>query len=117
VKQKQTRGRLFQRQLSVPKLFEFEDNFYTVLERVQSETKAIDPELVVREKFGIMRSTRKGQTGHAMNMQINKDLIEAFNRWRKDLESGTRVPRLDMVATYATWNVILPTLLRFTHAL
>jgi hypothetical protein len=77
VKQKQTRGRLFQRQLSVPKLFEFEDDFYTVMERVQSETKVINPDLVVREKFRIMRSTRKVQSGHAMNMQIDKDLIDA----------------------------------------
>jgi hypothetical protein len=51
VKQKQTRGRLFQRQLSIPKLFEFEDDFFTVLERVQSETKVIDSEMDIREKL------------------------------------------------------------------
>jgi hypothetical protein len=73
----------------------------------------IDLEMDIREKFGIMRSTQKGLTGHGINMQIDKDLIKAFNWWRKDLKSGTRVPRLDMVSMYAT----LPTLLRSTHAL
>jgi hypothetical protein len=57
VKQKQTWGRLFQCQLSVPKLFELKHDFFTVLERVQSKTKVIDQEMDIREKFGIMRST------------------------------------------------------------
>jgi hypothetical protein len=49
-------GRLFQRVLTPSKLFEFEHDFFTLIERVQLLTELIDKNLDVREAFGILRS-------------------------------------------------------------
>jgi hypothetical protein len=49
-------GRLFQRDLTPSKLFEFEHDFFTLIERVQSLMELIDKNMDVREAFGILRS-------------------------------------------------------------
>ena len=113
---KEGRGRLFQRALNPPRLCEFEDDFYGLLEKVQEETELIKKELNVREDFGILRSLRKGATAHAKNMRVNEDDINSFNRWGSSIRRGGRLPRLDMINTYANWDALLPTLLRVTKA-
>jgi hypothetical protein len=60
-----TKGRLFQRVLATPKLHEFEDDFFTVLEKVQSTSLLIADTIDVRDAYGILRSTRRGVTSHA----------------------------------------------------
>ena len=47
-------GRLFERRLKPAKLCEFEDDFFSVLERVQATTMTIDKELEIREEGGIL---------------------------------------------------------------
>jgi hypothetical protein len=73
-------------------LAEFENDFYTVLERVQAESNAIDDDVVVREAFGILRSLRKGNAAHALNVNVPESLIRVFNRWRRSIEAGTSAP-------------------------
>lgn len=68
-------GRLFQRQLQVPRLVEFENDWYGVLEKVQQETEIIDKDLDLRDKAGILRSLQRGVMAHAMNMKVETDLI------------------------------------------
>jgi hypothetical protein len=113
---KDVSGRLFQRQLRPPRLFEFEDDFFTLLERVQATTDLIENDCDVRDAYGIMRSIRKGTSAHCLNMNVGEDLLKAFNRWHKEATAGVMVPRLDMVGTYARSSAILPTLLRFSLA-
>jgi hypothetical protein len=111
---KMTGGRLLQRNLTPPRLAEFEEYFYTVLEKIQAGTNAINNDVEVREAFGILRSLRKGNAAHAWNMNVPEALIRTFNRWRGAVEADTRTPSLDTVDVYASWEAILPTLLRFS---
>jgi hypothetical protein len=112
---KMTGGRLLQRNLTPPRLAEFEEDFYTVLEKVQAGTNAINDDIEVREAFGILRSLRKGNAAHALNMNVPEALIRTFNRWRGAVEADTRTPSLDIVDVYASWEAILPRLLRFSE--
>jgi hypothetical protein len=110
-------GRLFSRRLATPKMHEFEDDFFTVLEKVQATTDLIGDDIDVREDYGISRSERRGVTAHARNMDIPIDLLNANNRWRKEANSATGNPRLDMMDVYTTLEALLPTVLRFSRAL
>lgn len=110
-------GRLFSRKLVTAKMHEFEDDFYTVLEKVQVTTSLIEADIDVRESFGISRSLRRGVTAHARNMEVPVELLNAVNRWRTEATSVTGNPRLDMMDVYTTLEALLPTVLRFSRAL
>jgi hypothetical protein len=110
-------GRLFSRRLATPKMHEFEDDFFTVLEKVQATTDFIEEDVDVREEYGIGRSSRRGVTAHARNMDVAPALLNANNRWRKEANSSTGNPRLDMMDVYTTLEALLPTVLRFSRAL
>jgi hypothetical protein len=56
-------------------------------------------------------------TAHARNMDVPIPLLNAVNRWRKEANSSTGNPRLDMVDVYTTLEALLPTVLRFSRAL
>jgi hypothetical protein len=72
-------GRLFTRRLLPAKLLEFEDDFYLVLEKVQGTTNLISKDIDVRAEYGISRSTRRGVTAHARNMEVPTELVNAVN--------------------------------------
>jgi hypothetical protein len=110
-------GRLFRRNLVTAKLHEFEDAFFTVLEKVQATTNLIDADMDVQETYGIGRSERREVTAHARNMDVHLDLVNAVNRWRKEASSATGNPRLDMVDIYTTLEALLPTVLQYSRAL
>jgi hypothetical protein len=109
-------GRLFQRRLNPPWLYAFEDDFFGLLEKVQAEGLEIGDEVDVREVYGILRSVRKGNAAHSLNMGIDRELLQTYNRWRKSLNADGRLPRLDMVNTYADWDANKPTLLSLMQA-
>jgi hypothetical protein len=102
---------LFSRRLANPKMHEFEDNFFTVLEKVQATTDLIGDDVDVRDVFGIARSERRGVTAHARNMEVPIELLNAVNRWRKEANSATGNPHLDMMDVYTTLEALLPTVL------
>jgi hypothetical protein len=52
------KGRFFQRKLASPRLYEFEDDFFTVLEKIQSTADWIADSVDVRDAYGMLRSTR-----------------------------------------------------------
>jgi hypothetical protein len=110
-----TTGRLFQRRLDPPRMFEMEDDFMSILEEVQATTEAIDDELDVRERFGMERSLRRGVSAHARNMEVDEDLIKAINRWNKDPSKGAA--RLDMIELYSQADALTPLYLRYSRAL
>jgi hypothetical protein len=81
-------GRLFTRKLVPAKLYEFENDFFVLLERVQAHTPHIDNEMDVRDAYGIMRSSQRGLTSHSKNMGIPEEDLKAFNRWQSEIETG-----------------------------
>jgi hypothetical protein len=94
----------------------YEDMFYSMLEDVQAKRKdLIKPKVDVREDFGIHRSLRRGVTSHALNMDIDRALVDAINRWRS--ERNSEVARLDMAGTYSRLDSIMKTLLRYSSGL
>jgi hypothetical protein len=92
---------------------EFEDDFYSLLEKVQATTDLIDSEVVVRDDYGILRSERRGATAHARNMGVLKELVNTINRWRSE-EAGA--VRLDMADVYTTLEALIPTMLQYSRA-
>jgi hypothetical protein len=72
----QNSGRLFnQRSLKVTKLQEFENDFFTVKEKVQDTTNLFPEDLVIRDECEIARALCRTLTVHAQNMGIHIDLL------------------------------------------
>jgi hypothetical protein len=107
-------GRLFSRKLVKTKLMEFENDFFTILEKVQATTDLILNDFVVRDECGIARTLRRSVTAHARNMGMSIDLIKAVNRWRQEANLSTGNPRLDMPDVYSALASILPTTLQYS---
>ena len=90
--------------------------FYGILEDVQAESpNLIKASVNVREDYGLPRSERRGVAAHAINMKVDRDLIDAVNRWRS--ERSSLVPALDMSGVYARLDLLKPTVLHFSLAL
>ena len=97
-------------------LSKYDEMFYGMLEDVQSERPdLIKPTVDVHEVYGLLRSGRRGVTVHAINMKVDRDLIDAVNRWRS--ERSSLVPALDMSGMYARLDFLKPTVLCFSLAL
>lgn len=112
----ETKGRLFRRVLRPSTLGEFESDFFRLLRQVQDTTTLIDKRMEIESAYGILRSSRRGMTAHARNMNITKDDLQTFNRWNKEMNSATGAARLDMAETYSALHAIKPLLLRITLA-
>ena len=108
-------GRLFQRKLKNSKLYEWEDDFFTVLERIQATTKLIDKELDLCDEAGIGRTIRRGMTDHCINMDIDTELVKAVNRWRN--ETGAGKVGYTIIDRYSTLESLRPTFLRYSAQL
>ena len=108
-------GRLFQKNLAQPKLSEFEEDYFSLLEAVQnSRPDLIDPSVSVRDVYGLERTERRGATSHAINQGLSKDLINLVNRWR--VEFNSTGPQYEMIDNYARIDHLKPTLLRYSGA-
>ena len=112
-----TTGRLFMRTHRVPKLMEFEDDWYKMLEMIQNSTTLIDSSKDLREDAGLGRSLRRGVTSHAINMQVPRPLTNAINRWRKETNGAENRGSMPMVDAYSKLDSLKPTYLRFSKAL
>jgi hypothetical protein len=66
------------RNSKLPKLMEFENDFFKVIEKVQATTSLIADEICVRDKYGLNWPTRQTATIHAKNMQVPNDVINAI---------------------------------------
>ena len=109
-------GRLFERKLRIPRLVEFEDDWFSILEHVQQKTELIEERVDLRDAAGILRSLRRGVTSHAKNVNVTEPLIHAINRWRSE-KGGTKKGSLPMVDRYTELGTLTPTYLRFSKAL
>jgi hypothetical protein len=108
---------LFSRKLASPKMHEFANDWFSVLEKVQSTTLHIDAKVDNGEAYGLARSEGRGVAAHAWNMEVSVELLNAVNWWRKEANRATGNPRLDMVDVYTTLVALLTTVLRFSRAL
>jgi hypothetical protein len=63
---------------------EFENNFITVLEKVEATTNLFPKDLVTRDECGIARTIRRTLTALAQNMGISTELLKATNMWRSE---------------------------------
>ena len=114
-KTRKTRVRLFEREKRIPRLIEFEDDWFETLEQVQAKTNLIDKSLDLRSEAGILRSIRRGLTAHALNLQISETLIRSINRWRKEREG--KKTGLQMIDRYADLTALKESFLAFSYAL
>jgi hypothetical protein len=110
-------GPLMRRVLRPGKLVEFQDDFFRVIEMVQATTNLIEDDVFVRDEFGIERSTRRGVTIHAKNMDVGEEVITANNRWRREANSASGASRLDMIEVYTVLDALMPLVLRFSKPL
>jgi hypothetical protein len=111
------KGRLFERKLRPAKMCEFEDDFFSVLERVQATTDTIEKGVDLREEAGIQRTLRRGLTSHALNMDIDPKLLAAINRWRSETKSEEGHVGAGMVDRYSKLETLKPYFLRFSRQL
>jgi len=117
-KEGRTHSKLFQCRLAVPWLIEFEEDFFDVLESVQSSTTLIPDNIDLREEAGILRTIRRGLTSHMINMQIDESLLRAVNSWRSEFKrDGSRAHTYNIVDHYAQLDTLKPAFLRFSKAL
>jgi hypothetical protein len=85
-----TTGWAFQREDESPmRLSDFQDVILDLLLEIQKESpELIDPDIDVRDAYGLARSFRRGSVTRAENCQVDAKLIEYMNRWitnkRKD---------------------------------
>jgi hypothetical protein len=109
--------RLFQRKLSPSQICELEDDFFSLLERVQSNTDLIEEKMELQEEAGTPRIIRRGATDHAINMQVDPLLIKAMNRWRDETQGRAGNVGYNMIDRYSTLDSLKPTCLRYSNSL
>ena len=109
-------GRLFERNMRPAKLVEFQEDFFCILEKVQETTNTINKDLDIREAAGILRTIRKGQSAHAMNMEVGESLVHTINRWKQETKDKDNMVGSSMLDRYANLTALKPTLLRYSDA-
>ena len=116
----QTGGYLYSRDGAKAKLSDFHEDFYGTLETIQASRPDLIPkEMDVREVFGILRSLRRGVTGHALNQGVARDLVEAINRWRTERQAALKstIPVLGSLCNdYARLDQLTEMLLRYSKS-
>ena len=69
---------------------EYEEEFYLALEEVQaSRPDLIEPDVDVRDEFGLFRSSRRGVMIHSMNKAVPENVRRTLNCWRTEMNSKT----------------------------
>ena len=71
---------------------DIECEFHNQLERIQIELPSlIESSIVVREKYSIFRSLRRGSTARAVDVKVPVASIDLHNRWRsRERQKGQR---------------------------
>jgi hypothetical protein len=109
-------GRLFEQNLRPAKLVEFQEDFFSILEKVQETTDTIAKDLDIREAAGILRTLRKGQSAHTKNVNVDEPLVHAINRWRQETRDKDNMVGSSMFDRYTNLTALKPTLLRYSDA-
>ena len=73
--------------------------------------------LDVTTAFSVERSLRRGATCEALNVKIPEPIVNANNRWRKEMRANGMKPLFSMVEHYSKVQALIPTLVEFSTAL
>ena len=93
------------------------DELRAALSIVQATTQVIPVDIVVSEKFNILRSFRQGATTRAKEQGVDEATIEMNNRWRKVQNCQGVLPNLPMSQLYVEISQALTSKLRFSKSL
>jgi len=103
-------------QLVRPKIIEME--LMDKLQRIKVSRAGIIPEDVdVYEDFGISRSFRRGSTSTARVRGVDDKIVTLINRWRTFEQARGRRPAMSMKDHYSDIQILLPELIKYSHAL
>ena len=90
--------------------------YHDILRRVQYRfPEVIPPDRKVEDEYSIRRSLRRGATTEAQNRGIDKDVLEANNRWKKHLRSRGVLPNMSMVERYSDAKASVEVLVKFSE--
>lgn len=112
-------GPLFANQKGKPmSISELDVDFHRILMEVQRTRASVIPDHVkIEEVYSTYRSLRRGATSEAQNVNMSDTVINANNRWRKQMRSKGMKPGMSMMEHYTDANVAAPTLLQFSALL
>ena len=112
-------GPLFANQKGKPmSISELDVHFHRILMEVQRTRASVIPDHVkIEEVYSTFRSLRRGATSEAQNVNMSDTVINANNRWRKQMRSKGMKPGMSMMEHYTDANVAAPTLLQFSALL
>lgn len=92
-----------------------------ILDRLQAiqarHPELISPDVQVHDEYGLSRSFRRGFTSEARARKVDDRDVRLINRWRSFDEGHGRRPRLNMQDHYSDIRLLIPALLRYSHAL
>jgi hypothetical protein len=102
---------------SVMSLRELDGLLHYFLEKIQQEDEsliaAVDD---VCENYGFFRSFRKTAEGRARAANLESDVQNAMNRWRKIESARGRMPRFSMVDHYSDARDLMSVTWRYSYA-
>ena len=92
--------------------------FFMVLQEVQRKYPSlILDDLDVTTAFSVEQSLRRGATCEALNVNIPEPIVNANNRWRKEMRANGMKPSFSMVENYCEVQALIPTLVKFSRAM
>ena len=90
--------------------------YHDVLRRIQFRFPEVIPsDRKVEDEYSVRRSLRRGATTEAQNRGIDKDILEANNRWKKHLRSRGVLPNMSMVERYSDAKASVEVLVKFSE--
>lgn len=102
---------------SVMSLRELDGFLHYFLEKIQQEDESlIAANDDVFENYGFFRSFRKTAEGRARAANLESDVQNAMNRWRKIESARGRMPRFSMVDHYSDARDLMSVTWRYSYA-
>jgi hypothetical protein len=91
--------------------------FHDVLKRVQIRyPNVINPSVNVEDDYSVKRSLRRGVTTEAQNKKVPRDVIDANNRWRRQMRSLGIMPSMSMIERYSDAKASVESLVQFSES-
>ena len=92
--------------------------FHDLWKRIQHRfPQLISDTTKIEEAYSVRRSLRRGATTEAQNRGIPTEVLEANNRWRKDLRGQGILPSMTMVERYTDAKASVEALVRFSETM
>jgi hypothetical protein len=95
----------------------YQDYFRLLIDRVREEDPKLVPSAVETMDFSLWRSLRRGAVLETTTHQVDVQVIELINRWRKKEAARGSEAGLPMRQVYTQVRSALPTMKEFSRAL